>query len=192
MERSGIIFRKAGKEDVSFVAQAVLAAVDAGDFNSVQDDERKKTLDVLNGIICLEGTLYSLKNVLIAEVEGERAGCIIAYDGARYKALKEKTFNLLKEGLGLDFTGMDDEAGRGEYYLDSLAVSPRFRKRGIGRLLIMQALETGEALGFSKASLLVLRSDKGLRGLYSSLGFVAEGKRMCFGKEYTRMTIPLH
>ena len=106
--------------------------------------------------------------------------------------MKEKTFNLLKEGLGLDFTGMDDEAGKGEYYLDSLAVSPRFRKRGIGRLLIMQALEAGEALGFSKASLLVLRSDKGLRGLYSALGFVAEGKRMCFGKEYIRMTIPLH
>lgn len=192
MEKSGIIFRKARMEDAPFIAKAVLAAVDAGDFNSVQDDKRKKTLEVLNGIICLEDTLYSYLNVLMAEVEGERAGCIISYDGARYKAMKEKTFGLLNKGLGLDFSDMDDESGRGEYYLDSLAVSPEFRKRGIGRLLIMQALEAGEALGFSKASLLVLESDEGLRSLYSTCGFIVEDRRLCFGKEYIRMTIDLH
>lgn len=191
MEKNSIKFRKAGAEDAPFIAKAVLAAVNAGDFDSAQDEERKNTLEVLNRIVCLEDTLYSFKNVLIAEAEGERAGCIIAYDGARYKAMKENTFKLLNEGLGLDFSGMDEEAGRGEYYLDSLAVSPEFRKRGIGTLLIMQALEAGEALGFSKASLLVLASDEGLRSLYASCGFIVEGKRLCFGKEYVRMTIEL-
>lgn len=192
MEKIDILFRKAFASDAGFISKAVLAAVGAGDFEKDSDDKKALALSVVNDIVLMEDTLYSFRNVLVAEVGGTCAGCSIAYNGDRYKALRDKTFNIVKERLGLDLSGSEDETGPGEYYLDSLAVDPSFRRNGIGRQLVYQTLETGAALGFDKASLLVLASDNRLRALYSSCGFKADGHRKCFGADYLRMVAVLH
>lgn len=192
MKKAELLFRKAVVSDVPFICKTVLSAIGAEDFEFDGGDGRQKVFDALNDIVLMEDSLYSYRNVLIAEVEGLCAGSIIAYDGGRYKDMKGKTLGILTERLKMDFRDTQEETSAGEYYLDSLAVAPAFRRKGIGRMLVGQALEAGEALGFEKASLLVLASDEGLISLYSSCGFKEDGRKRFLGKNYLRMVAQLH
>ena len=57
----------------------------------------------------------------------------------------------------MDYSNMDDETAEGEFYLDSLAVYPHYRKRGIASQLLNRFIEHAASLGLP-AALLV---DKG-------------------------------
>lgn len=69
--------------------------------------------------------LYSARNTTIAELDGKPVGMLTAYDGSRYGTMRQVTMQLVKEHLGTEFPGMEDETVPGEYYLDSLAVKAR-------------------------------------------------------------------
>ncbi len=189
---AAIVFRKAQPSHAAFIASNVLAAVDIDTFNGSISGENLETLAGLADICAREDTLYSWKNTLIAEVDGVPAGSISSYDGARYKKLRRKTFGLIAKRSGYRPGKMDDETCEGEYYLDSMAVLPSFRGHGIGRLLIGQALEAAEALGFSTASLIVAVADDKLRRLNASLGFREDKPLYCFGTHFMHAVLDLH
>ena len=79
------------------------------------------------------------------------------------------------------------ETGEGEYYLDSMAVLPEFRGHSIGKILMNNALETAEALGFTKVTLLVDVVKPWLHKLYESVGFEKGEQVMFFGEPFMRM-----
>lgn len=47
------------------------------------------------------------------------------------RKLRRAFVDAAKERLGMDHSGMDDESQAGKFYLDSLAVLPSYRRRGI-------------------------------------------------------------
>lgn len=192
MVETDILFRKAVESDSKFICKAVLAALGIADFIADNDKDGADVLTLLNDVVLMDDTLYSVRNTLVAEVDGVCAGCIIAYDGGRYEDMRKKTSTMLNAQWKQYYENTEAETRAGEYYLDTLAVDPKFRHKGIGRQLIYQALETGEALGFDIASLLVLASDNGLRAMYSSCGFKADRNVRCFDNEYLRMVSILH
>ncbi|MBP5740388.1 MAG: GNAT family N-acetyltransferase [Bacteroidales bacterium] len=187
-----ITFRKATPSDAAFIARNVLASVDIDTFNGSISGENLATLAGLAEVCAREDTLYSWKNTLIAEVDGIPAGSISSYDGARYRKLKRKTFGLIARRSGYRPGKMDDETCEGEYYLDSMAVLPSFRGHGLGRLMIGQALEIAEALGFATASLIVDVTHHKLRRLYASLGFREDKQVNCFGTDFMHAVLDLH
>ncbi len=114
-------------------------------------------------------------------------GSLTSYDGAEYLAIRELTFGLAREKFGWQPPVMDDETQAGEWYLDSLAVHPSFRKRGIAQLLVRETFELASALGFHQASLIALASAPRLRAFYEALGFRPDRHLNCFGHDYLRM-----
>ena len=90
--------------------------------------------------------LYSHRHALLAEIDAEPVGLILAYDGAHYHSLRTRTFALLPAFAGMDVDSMEDEATVGEYYIDSLAVAPTARGRGVGRALLAQAVQRAARL----------------------------------------------
>ncbi len=183
--------RKALPEDAAFIARNVLAAMDFESYAEPLAEDVSRMLPVLTEICRREDTLYSWRNTLVAVEDGVVAGSMTAYDGGEYIGMRELTFGLVREQIGWAPSPMDDETQAGEWYLDSLAVAPQFRRRGIARALIEQALDAGEALGFDKASLIALASDAMLVSFYESCGFAGEEHRNCFGHDYLRMVISL-
>ena len=81
---------------------------------------------------------------------------------------------------------MEDETQSGEYYIDSLAVVPRFRSRGVGRGLLLQAVEQARRLALCP-TLLVDPDNPRAQKLYTSVGFHHEGEIFAFGQIYWRM-----
>ncbi len=177
-----ILLRNATVNDALFIARGFHMAM-------LYDDATEEQISNFAQNICIrEDVLYSWCNTIIAEIDGKCAGMLTAYDGRYYHDMRIRTMRLVKRHLGVEFPGMEDEAVVGEYYLDSLAVMPEYRGRGIGRKLLLQGIENGKALCLDVTLAVDPINDRAKR-LYRSLGFIPSGSLFIFGHDYEKMVI---
>ena len=177
-----ISFRNATIDDVLFIARGFHMAM-------LYDDASDEQITNFAQNICVrEDVLYSWRNTMIAEVDGKPAGMLTAYDGRYYHEMRIRTMTLVKEHLGVEFPEMEDEAVAGEYYLDSLAIMPEYRDRGIGRKLLQRGIENGKALCLD-VTLAVDPINDRAKKLYHTLGFKTSGTLFIFGHDYEKMIL---
>ena len=176
--------RKATIEDASFVARCVLEAIG---FQNITDE----ILVRQTAFSQREDVLYSWRHALIAMYNGETVGCIIAYEGRRYRWFRSITFPIIKEMCGADFSGQRDETEPGEYYLDSLYVVPKYRKCGIGTKLMLSGIANARTLRIPRVGLLVSTENPNAHKLYSSLGFKEKERFTAFNEPFIKMTMEL-
>ena len=157
-----IIIREAVAADAPFVALVVLMAL--------HYDESHPLYEIFKELAARTDAQYSYCNALIAQADGEVAGAIVGYDGARLYELREPLLALVRERQGREIE-IEDETSAGEYYLDSLAVLPKFRGRGVGSMLLSSATERAFAAGHKRVGLIVDYDNPRAEALYSSLGF---------------------
>ena len=118
-----------------------------------------------------EDSQYSYRNTLVALDEDKVVGVSVSYDGAKLHQLRQAFIETAKEYIGKDHSGMDDETQAGELYLDSLAVLPDYRRRGIASRLIRATKERADKMGLPCVGLLVDKGNPTGEALYSSIGF---------------------
>ena len=186
MERK-INIRDAKLDDAPFIARVVLAGIDMLDIDAVLSDEQRAIYEHLMDICRMDDTLYSYCNTRIAEINGNRVGALVAYDGARYAALRTKTFGLVQQSSGMDLSRNAMETGPSEFYLDSMAVLSDFRGLGIGKMLMRDRMDYALRNGFQKVTLLVDKDKPRLQHYYQSLGFVFVEEMFVFGSWYNKL-----
>ena len=174
-------------DDAPFIARVVLAGIDMLDLDAMLPDEQRGIYEHLIEICRMDDTLYSYCNTRIAETDGKRVGALVAYDGARYARMREKTFGLVKQTSGMDLSRNAMETGPGEFYLDSMAVFPEYRGVGIGRMLMDDRVDFALNKGFSKVTLLVDKDKPHLQKYYESEGFAFIGEMFVFGSWYNKL-----
>ena len=183
--------RDATLDDAPFIARVVLAGIDMLDIDAKLPDEQRAIYEYLMDICRMDDTLYSYLNTRIAEVDGNRVGALVAYDGARYAALRAKTFGLVQQSSGMDLSRNAMETGPGEFYLDSMAVLSDYRGLGIGKMLMRDRMDYALRNGFQKVTLLVDKDKPRLQHYYQSLGFVFVEEMFVFGSWYNNMVCSL-
>lgn len=183
--------RDATLDDAPFVARVVLAGIDMLDIDAKLPDEQRAIYEHLMDICRIDDTLYSYWNTRIAEVDGNRVGALVAYDGARYAALRAKTFGLVQQTSGMDLSRNAMETGLGEFYLDSMAILSDYRGIGIGKKLMRDRMDYAFCNGFQKVTLLVDKDKPRLQHYYESLGFAFVEEMFVFGSWYNKMVCPL-
>lgn len=179
--------RDATLDDAPFIARVVLAGIDMLDIDATLPDEQHAIYDHLIDICRMDDALYSYLNTRIAEIDGDRVGALVAYDGARYAALRAKTFGLVQQTSGMDLSRNAMETGLGEFYLDSMAILSDYRGIGIGKMLIRDRMDYALCNGFQKVTLLVDKDKPRLQQYYESLGFVFSKEIFVFGSWYNKM-----
>ena len=188
-----INIRKATIEDVAYIAEGIYHAFlleDEGLYN--------QWIRTLKEVCGQEDTHYSYRNTWIAELDGERAGMMIAVDGERagmmiavdgehYREQRDKMYPQLKElfdvAFGKGWDEMEDEAKAGEFYIDSLSVSLPYRSHGVGTALIEKAKEIAQEQGISMVTLAVEPQNRAKK-LYQKLGFAYQRVIRIFNEEY--------
>ncbi len=181
-------------------------------FLTVQDAVR------IFGEVCAgPDTLYSFARTRIACVDGKAVGSLTAYSGDDYLPLRDFTWGLLNAAFAkVAGKAADSASGSGdqssaseqgspsmaseclpsEFYLDSMAVLPEFRRMTfeyagstdrIGHLLMLDGIEEGRRKGFPRISLIVDKAKPRLFTYYSALGFHPDGEVLFFGHLYDRM-----
>lgn len=132
------------------IARAVMMAIGdeiCADFaspdHSTDDVER-----LFTHLASLDDSQYSYLNTLVALDENENVvGVCVGYDGARLHQLRRHFFEAAKTFLNRNMEGMDDETSPDEFYLDTLAVSPMHRGKGIGSMLLKAMIGKAKASG---------------------------------------------
>ena len=137
-----------------------------GDGHGLDDFRRMMT-----GLVEREDSQYSYQNTLGAVDNGKVVGVSVSYDGGKLHELRKAFLAAAKAQIGKDHTGMDDETQAGELYLDSLAVLPEYRRRGIAKRLLMATKQRADEMGLPVVGLLVDKGNPGGEALYASVGF---------------------
>jgi len=188
-----MILREARIEDCEIVARGICMAL-----HREPDGEMQKCI----ARICKrEDVLYSYKHTIIAWEDDIPVGICLCYDGAKYHEMRNITFPLFdklmhddadhQETVGepvesMDLDNMQDEAEAGEYYMDSLAVWPEWRGRGIGMKLMQAQIDKARELGFNKATLLVDPENVNAKRMYRKLGFMDGSEVNAFGQIFLK------
>ena len=103
---------------------------------------KKHTLEdfhkMMKRLVEREDSQYSYKNTLVALDENSEdvIGICVSYDGADLHRLRKAFIEEAIKEFGIDYSSIDDETGKGELYIDCLAVDERFRKMGIASALL--------------------------------------------------------
>ena len=126
---------------------------------------------MMTGLVERTDTQYSYTNTLVAMHHDQVVGIAVSYDGGKLHQLRQAFIAAAKEQIGKDHTGMDDETQAGELYLDSLAVHPAYRRRGIAQQLLRATKERANQLGLPRVGLLVDTANPAGEALYASVGF---------------------
>ena len=84
---------------------------------------------------------------------------------------------------------MDDETQAGELYLDSLAVLPEYRHRGIAKALLLATKKRADKLGLPCVGLLVDKGNPTAEALYTSVGFGYVGDNQWGGHAMKHMIL---
>ena len=184
-----IQIRDATPGDAPFIARVVLAGIDLCDLDAALSDEQQGIFEHLIEICRMDDTLYSYRNTRIAETDGECVGALVAYDGARYVALREKTFGLVRQTSGMDLSQNAMETGPGEFYLDSMAILSDFRGVGIGKMLMRDRMDFAFRDGFQRVTLLVDKDKPRLQKYYESEGFTFSEEVFVFGSWYRKLAL---
>lgn len=165
--------KEATKEQAGEIARLIMMAMTddcclyfCGEGYGLEDFHRMMT-----SLVERNDSQYSYANTLVA-VDGSRVvGIAVSYDGGRLHELRRVFVETAKARIGKDHSGMDDETQAGELYLDSLAVLPEYRRRGIARRLIQATKVRAEDMGLPLVGLLVDKGNPDGEALYTSVGF---------------------
>ena len=159
--------RKATKDDATLIAKVVAMAIGEESAVLYGGDNYMK---VFEEIALLEDTQYSYRNVFVAEIDGNAVGAVVAYDGADLHPLRKATLEVILKHTGRELQ-IADETDASEFYLDSLAVLPEYRGRGVGVKLILAVKERAFNEYNKNLGLLVDFENPDAERLYKSVGF---------------------
>lgn len=163
------------------IAELIMAAMtdDCCQFLAGKEHTLDDFYHMMVDLVLMDDSQYSYRNAFVAvdeeATEGNVeyapvAGAIVGYDGADLHRLRRRFQEEALRQLGMDYSQMDDETGAGEFYLDSLAVYPEYRRRGVAKLLLRHMIEHAASLNLP-AGLLVDKGNPNAERLYRSVGF---------------------
>uniref|UniRef100_A0A832I7C5 GNAT family N-acetyltransferase n=1 Tax=Pseudothermotoga hypogea TaxID=57487 RepID=A0A832I7C5_9THEM len=193
--------RQAQPEDGPDFSELFL--ISAPFFVELFKDDTKR---VLKNLFVSPRNLFSFQHVCFAEIDGQIAGMILSYSWETHRKEYLRTGRLFFRVLGfkmlrifrvlLRLNAELCKLAESDYYISNLAVYPRFRGIGIGRLLMEKAEEDAKKIGSRRLVLEVEESNTIALSLYRKLGFeVVEKFRTKLSKDHSlnfcRMIKPL-
>ena len=134
-------------------------------------------MDVGAGRVRRDQGGFSYRNTFVAEVDEAMGGMLLSYrldDPYEVGSLDEYP-EVVRPLVELE------AMAPGSWYINAVAVSPDFRRRGVGTALMNYAEELARDAGTAEISLIVADENRGAVDLYQKLGFQRRGSRPVVG-----------
>ena len=177
MNNENISIRGARPDEAARIADLIIMAMTeecclhfCGPGHDIRDFRR-----VMTSLVSRPDTQYSYNNTLVATIEDNIVGICVSYDGALLHLLRQPFIDAAQQEWGMDHSSIPDETQAGELYIDSLAVDPDYRGRGIASLLLRATIDKSRTLGLPSTGLLVDLGNPKAEALYNKVGFQYAG-----------------
>lgn len=169
-----ITLRPGRREDAAQIARLIVTAMTTeccrhfhGEHHTTDDFIR-----LITRLSASRDTQYSYENAICAiGRDGSVIGVSVSYDGARLYELHQAFIDGALHDFGIDHSRMSPETQAGELYLDSLAVLPEYRGRGVATMLLRATAEKARHAGAGPLGLLVDEGNPRAERLYNKVGF---------------------
>jgi len=171
-----IAIRKALPDDGKDFAELMLMS--ASYFPILFGDKIKT---VLQDLFHCRFNLFNFEHVYFTEIDGEKAGMILGYDWQVKKRENLRTGFLLFKKIGVSilgeflslikFNATIGSVCEGEYYISNIATYPRYRTRGLGKGLILEAEQEAKLVGAERIVLDVEKENISAINFYKKLGY---------------------
>ncbi len=178
--------RPAQKSDYKTVASFIIQAMEDMAMKFTQSHDLEKAYPLFEYFFQQEGNQYSFENTLVFVENEEVFGSITGYNGEKLEKLRQSFLDYLSENYG--YTDIpENETESGEFYLDTVSVSPNHQGKGIGRKLIEAMILQAKEKGFEKVGLLVDVENPAAKKLYERIGFQVVGTKSLMGGKYEHL-----
>ena len=177
------MIRTATPSDAPFVAPLMFQAMSEIVFKLIQREDPHESVRFLERLCMEQNNQYSYENTLVYEKDKQILGSLVYYNGAHIDPLSQSVFDFVKASYGHNIR-LEKETQAGEYYIDTLSVSPKAQGKGIGSSLLLHLKEQlkGETIG-----LLVSMDNPQAEKLYLRMGFVYADMKMLAGAPYKHL-----
>lgn len=183
--------RSAQESDAHYVPEIMLQAMEDIIFRFIKKEDRSEAVNFLTQLFKQKGNLYSYEHTFVAiDDNGHILGSLTGYDGDRFIELRQPILDHMKELYNNNLIPEAETIGD-EFYIDSIAVAPMARGKGIGTELLNYAITHAKQNGFKKVGLLVDLENPNAQKLYERIGFKLGKKTPLVGGEYYHMYIQL-
>lgn len=188
-----MIIRNAKPADKVSTASLIMEAIDdlANIFTGF-DNEESIRLEMQN-LFSENNNRFSHEFCTIIEIDGQVAASIITYPASLMNELNQAIIVKLKrkfkndEKSFLEFSNKINnsrEAFDDEYYIDNLAVSSKFRGKGLSKILIIAAEKKAIEYSYEKISILADINNEKAFNIYKHLGYIKDCELNVLGHKY--------
>ena len=177
-----MLIRKATPEDSKAIAEYALLAMEEIVYQFIGEKDTEKAFQFLTNLIRKKATQYSYENCWVAEIENDVVAAAIVYDGAKLQELREPVAKEIKSTFNKDFNP-ENETQAGEYYIDSVGVSPYQQGKGVGSKLFQFLIDEFVHKRNETLGLLVDKDNPDAKKLYLKLGFEIVDEKILTGKK---------
>lgn len=175
-----MLIRKARLEDSEAIASLLMLASGEVMYKFVGEKNSLQALAFLLHFVKSENNQYSHQHCYVAEKDGEIVGAVLIYEGAKLTELRRPVLEHIHLHFDSDLR-VEDETQDGEFYIDSLGVSPDHQGKGIGSQLLRFVIHEKVVNEGGTIGLLVDKTNPGAKKLYLKLGFVPVGEKTLLG-----------
>jgi len=183
-----MIIREATLNDFSAITTHLLLAMEDIVYKFIGEENPKKAEEFLYHFVSAENNQYSYQNCVVVEENQQVIAAACVYEGARLEELRAPVIEYVRTRHNKNFAP-EDETQAGEYYLDSLGVSAKFRGKGIGTKILQFLIDKYVNENHQPLGLLVEEDNTRAMKLYSALGFKTVAKKQLVGKQLYHLQI---
>ncbi|MCW8313656.1 GNAT family N-acetyltransferase [Sphingobacterium sp. InxBP1] len=186
-----LTIRPAEQNDPASVPSIMLQAMEDIVFRYIRQHNKEEAIRFLTQLFVESKNLYSYENTFVAvDDAGTVLGTLTGYNGDHFTQLRQPVLDLIQRLYENDLVPEAETTGH-EYYIDSIAVSPLARGKGIGTELLTHAINYAQRSGYEQVGLLVDLKNPSAQKLYERLGFKPGHKTYLMGAAYYHMHISL-
>lgn len=181
------MMRKATPQDAQAIAQLTYLIWHDMELEIVRRYSKERVINALMKSVTETRYRNHFRHVEVYEIDGQVAGMLVAYPG-RYEAMYEQAWHeltledeiVLQQGTPLPLLEAEPE----DFYIESIATFPQFRRRGVATQLIQHQLQKFPTMTWS---LNCDAHNTAAYQLYRKLGFQEVAKKTLYGHQYRYM-----
>lgn len=176
-----MIIRPATPADAPQLAKLINMAMLEITYQFIGQENESEANSFIESLIREKNNQYSYENIFLLQELDEVIGHISIYDGANLQTLRNNVWAKIKEKYGHDYTA-EDETSSGEMYIDTFAIAPSQRGKGLAQELLQFAINHFVIKQHKVLGLLVDNDNPNAKKLYLKMGFKVVEQRNIFGK----------